>query len=74
MDFFKFSVVVLGLFFLSSCGGCGDCMMCEGDGKMYWEVTGEVTCPDCGGDGCSSDKVGGDRRTGAEAWEDKHGK
>ena len=74
MGNFKLLFFAVVLFFLSSCGGCGDCMMCEGDGKVYTDVTGEVSCPDCGGDGCSSDGVGGDRRTGAEAWEDKYGK
>jgi hypothetical protein len=43
---------------LNGCGGCGDCMNCDGSGKAYYQATGEVSCPDCGGDGCSSDWVG----------------
>ncbi len=40
---------------LNGCGGCGDCMNCDGSGTAYYQATGEVSCPDCGGDGCSSD-------------------
>lgn len=69
--FFTISFLILSM--LNSCG-CGDCMNCDGSGKAYYEMTGEVSCPDCGGDGCTSDSKNGDRRTGAEIWEDKYGK
>ena len=62
------------LFSLSSCGGCGDCMMCDGKGKTYFDMTGEVACPNCGGDGCSSDGENGSGKSGAELWEEKYGK
>ena len=56
MKIIKLTLIALCITFLSSCGGCGDCMVCDGKGKAYFEMTGEVTCPDCGGDGCSSDE------------------
>ena len=52
----KVSLFTIVLLSLSSCGGCGDCMMCDGKGKAYFDwAKVNVTCPDCGGDGCSSD-------------------
>ncbi len=69
-------MIVICITFLSSCGGgCHPCMMCDGKGSAYFElIGGETTCPDCGGDGCSSDGIWGDRRAGPEEWEQKHGK
>jgi hypothetical protein len=57
----------------SEANKCKDCGQCGGSGKVYTEVTGEVSCPDCAGDGCSSDGTG-DTRSGAEIWEEKYGK
>ena len=75
MKVIKLTLIAICITFLSSCGGgCRPCMMCDGTGSAYFElIGGETTCPDCGGDGCSSDGIGGDRRTGPEAWEQQHG-
>jgi hypothetical protein len=55
MKLLKLVIITLSVTFLSSCSGCNDCMMCDGKGRAYFDISGEVTCPDCGGDGCSSD-------------------
>lgn len=65
--------IIIGWTIYSSITKCSDCGQCMGTGKIYTEATGEVSCPDCAGDGCSSDGTG-DSRSGAEIWKEKYGK